>query len=125
MVAEVLSFQDRKDNPFYLQRIRSAMNVWRRGLGPMPEAYVKLHEKAAWEDMDRFAKEHGLRIIATEMIPQGWMDGMKVLRLVCDDRLGSVCAFRWSDSGGGTWVQECPSGGTKLMEKSPLAPGFL
>lgn len=104
--------------------LKEQMKIWRLGVIPLPPAYIALHEQAARADRDRFLTKRGLFFLLDErLVEQGWMDGMKVLQLVVvDDAAGTLRTFLWSDSGNGSWFEKTPSGGSTLIEISPLSP---
>lgn len=106
--------------------IKSAMNLWRLGITPMPPEYITIHREAAEKSLPKMAAMHGLRVLHTEMVSDGWYDGMRVLRAVCEDQTGKFHDMRWSDSNGGSWFEKFQSGGQALVEFTPDdRPGHL
>ena len=122
-----------------ISKIKTDLSAWRAGFAPFPQEYVTLHLDAAKADLDRLLAGQAARLVATQVVGDGWLDGFKVLRVVAEDRSGSTASagaavaedrngfrdFRWSDSNGGSWFEKQPSGGSSLIEKAPTAPGYL
>tara|TARA_R110000868_G_scaffold120924_1_gene320938 strand:+ start:257 stop:586 length:330 start_codon:yes stop_codon:yes gene_type:complete len=107
-----------------ISKIKTDLSAWRAGFAPFPQEYVTLHLDAAKADLDRLLAGQAARLVATQVVGDGWLDGFKVLRVVAEDRNG-FRDFRWSDSNGGSWFEKQPSGGSSLIEKAPTAPGYL
>ena len=99
-----------------IEKLRADMAAYRTGEA-LPMEYRTLHERVARHQLQWFAKEQKVRVIATEMIHDGWVDGMQVLRVVAEDRVGILRDYRWSDANGGSWFEQLPSGGQRLVHK--------
>lgn len=108
-----------------MSNLKQQMNYYRAGFAPLPVDYIKLHETAARDSLADLCDKHGLRTLATEMTSDGWCDGMRVLRAVCEDRCGKFHDMRWSDSNGGSWFEKYPSGGAGLVWIPDNHPGHM
>jgi len=91
--------------------LKNKMNMWRHGHTEFPKEYISFHYKLAKasklspEFQDRF------EIYRSTMESDGWMDAMKVMTLVVEERkTHKFYRLRWHDGGQG-WMKECPSGG--------------
>lgn len=106
--------------------LKSAMNMWRNGFGPLPTEYITTHRRAAESSIPEMLAKLGFdRVIFTEMVSDGWGDGMRTLRVVCEDRLDALHDMRWSDANGGSWFKKCPSGGQALEFTPADRPGYI
>lgn len=109
-----------------MKGLKEQMRRWRLGLeATIPQEYIDLHREAAEKSLPSLCVSHGLRPIATEMVSDGWMDGMTCLRAICEDRLGKLHDMRWSDANGGSWFEKHPSGGAGLVWIPDARPGRL
>lgn len=111
--------------PGYIHDLSDQMRLFRLGLVALPADYVELHRLAANKDLPRFAAKNGLRVLATEMVSSGDMDGMHVMRVVAEDQTGKLHDVRYSDANGGSWFRRHESGGYSLIEMADGAPGHL
>jgi valyl-tRNA synthetase len=110
-----------------IKQIKRDMNMWRMGFGCLPTDYIALHEEVAREDAERFAKSRGVIIGVTNMISDGWMDGMRVLQLECQGDDGKDVFYTWNTANGGSWFESSRRGsaGGGLVECPACAPGHL
>lgn len=105
-------------NPLTVNRteIRKDMNMWRKGLAPLPRSYIYLHEFYAVDNLPELEAHENVRVLFTELTDDGWFDGFKRLRVVAEDRkTHALRDFHWSDSNGGSWFEKCPTGGSGLV----------
>jgi hypothetical protein len=106
-------------------QIKTEMNKYRMGMRNLPNEYIDIHQMSARIDTSHLLQATGMRKLAEEMISDGWIDGMKVLRLICEDRRGQIHDIRWSDANGGSWFEKLPSGGQVLVLEPLDKPGYL
>ena len=59
--------------------IAREMNLWRKGLTWMPDSYIEFHQKLAMNRLDTLSKIGDFKVLRTELKPDGWMDGMKII----------------------------------------------
>jgi hypothetical protein len=107
-----------------IKEVKKGMRFFRMG-GSLPQSYVELHKQYALADVDRLLQKYDLTLIKSEMVNDGWMDGMKVLRLIVEQKNKGFKEIRWSDCNGGCWFEKTPSGGQSLMEIPENQPGRL
>lgn len=108
-----------------MDALKRDMRLYRMGLAPLPQSYIALHHDAAYASISVLCLKLGLRVIATEMVNDGWMDGMRVVRAICEDRNGDLRDMRWSDSSGGAWYERKKSGGQSIAFIPDNRPGYL
>jgi hypothetical protein len=108
------------------EQLKIEMKNWRAGFRDLPKEYIELHQFSARISLPKMAEAHGLRVLHTEMVSDGWFDGMKVLRAITEDRNGVLRDIRWSDANGGSWFEKSASGGQSLVNFIPDdRPGHL
>jgi len=109
-----------------LDVVRRQMNQYRLGMIRLPNDYIYLHEQAARASLSDMIKKLGLKRCITTLIENdGWMDGMKIVRAICEDNLGNLRDMRWSDANGGSWFERSASGGQCLAFVPKDRPGHL
>lgn len=104
--------------------IKAQMRLFRMDMAPLPAAYIDLHQFSARISLPKLAEAEGFRVLHTEMTSDGWCDGMKVLRAVCEDKSGKLRDIRWSDSNGGSWFEKLESG-QALLNIPDDRPGHM
>jgi hypothetical protein len=104
------------------KKIASKMKAWRAGFERLRNTgYIEYHERAARDLLPTLASEYRLRIHSTEMVSDGWLDGMRVLSAVVETKSGALLKLKWHDSHGcGSWMKRCPSGGHSTLFDSDL-----
>jgi len=108
------------------QQIKNQMVLYRLGAIPLPKEYIELHQFSARISLPKMAEVHGLRVLHTEMVKDGWCDGMQVLRAICEDMNGVLRDIRWSDANGGSWFEKTASGGQAIVSYTPEdRPGYM
>ena len=95
--------------------LKEKMSAYRKGLSGLPPEYVGLHMSYALQTMPEMLETCGLRKLMTETVTDGWIDSMRVLRVVCEDSKGRLRDVRWSDDNGGSWFERLGSGGQALL----------
>jgi len=109
-----------------MSTLKQQMKMYRLGFTGLPREYISVHETAARDSLDEMMKKTNLtRCLTTEMTSDGWCDGMKVLRAVCEDARGNLHDMRWSDSNGGSWFEKFESGGAGLAFIPTNRPGYF
>ena len=103
--------------------LRRSMKIYRKDLIPLPTRYIELHREAAEATLTELTQRFGLRVLTTEMVSDGWFDGMKVLRVIAEDRAGKLRDVRWSDANGGSWFEQRE--GQSLLWVPDDRPGFM
>jgi hypothetical protein len=99
MMNEQLDYESR----FRFIDLKAEMNLWRKGLTSLPTTYINLHEQAARASFTELAEVFGLKVRFSEMVSEGWGDGMKVLRVIAETADGEVRSLKWSTANGGSW----------------------
>ena len=79
------------------EAVSAEMGRWRNGLVAFPQSYVKFHRGLA----ERYVEEH-LKLVyivhATKMESDGWMDGMRALTVIAENRdNGKLVKLQWND----------------------------
>jgi hypothetical protein len=95
------------------KEIQGEMDLWRMGLGGIPESYIQFNKKIALADLPDFAKANNLRVWGTKMTFDGWLDGMKFLSAVVEDGDGELFKIKFTDEQ--TWFKLTPGSGSSLM----------
>ena len=109
-----------------LEKMRADMRLYRLGVAPLPEQYIVMHEWAARLDVSRLLDSMNRRLIEMRLVKDGCLDGMRVLRVICEDMdTMQLHDVRWSDANGGSWFEHMSGSRQLLIEKSPRAPGFF
>lgn len=96
----------------FLSECEPAMKRWRAGMTGLPSAYVDGHESFARTDLERVAA-NGWRVHSAEMVPDGWLDGMRFIAAVVESPRGELLKIKWSDCG--KWYAHSDSGGWFLL----------
>ncbi len=107
-----------------VDRVKQLMNLYRMGEIALPREYVAAHYQAALASLADIT-DMGYRILFQELVDDGWMDGMQVLRLVVEDKQNKLKDIRYSDDNGGSWFEKYPGGGQGLIKKASAGPGHL
>jgi hypothetical protein len=107
-------------DPVMVQNAADEMTVFRMTAWGVPKVYIGMHEYAARSDMPRMIESKGLKVLYTEMLPDGWFDGMMVLRIVAENKNHELFDIRWSDANYGNWFVKNPAGGQSLYDQVPL-----
>lgn len=96
--------------------IKRQMNEWRRGMTiPVPTAYVTFHKSLAYDEL-RVIQDNGFEIHNQGIKSDGWMDGMRVVWAIVEDReTGSLFKIHWHD-GNQEFFVSMPAGGSILFD---------
>lgn len=105
--------------------LRNKMKMYRLGTIALPQEYIDLHQLSARIGKNELTQRLGVRVLAEEMVTDGWIDGMQVLRYICEDFNGKLRDIRWSDANGGSWFEKLASGGQTLLFSPTDKPGYL
>jgi hypothetical protein len=96
------------------KELKPAMTRWRHGLQGIPQEYIAYHRGLAEQELVDMAAKYSLRAVhASELVYDGWLDGMKVLQAIVETNNGKLHKLKWHDGGpnfmmaakGGGWVQ--------------------
>jgi len=79
------------------ESIKSKMALWREGFCDMPSEYVEFHKELAEMALKVLVSEHGLTVHNSFMKGDGWLDGMKALHVVVEERSGRLVKLSWHD----------------------------
>lgn len=102
------------------------MNTYRSKGGKIPDLYIEVHRMFAHSNIQLLLKTYNYRMIAHEMINDGYPDGMKVLRIICEDIRHRLHDIRWSDANGGCYMKYGSDSGCQTLLKLKVEnPGFL
>ena len=96
--------------------IRRVMNLWRKGLGEMPESYIAWQLELAQAERARLEREFGLAVLRERLVAGGDSDGMREAEVVAETRSGRLLKLRWCDSNQGFMV-DTGHGQTALFPK--------
>lgn len=77
--------------------IKGQMHLWREGVVPLPKDYILFHKDLAERALDTLVKDHGLTLHRKYEADQGWMDGMKVVFAVVEEKSGRLVKLSWHD----------------------------
>lgn len=102
--------------------LKRPMNLWREGFAEMPSAYIEFHKEIATDVLNALVAEYGIRVIETTLRDAGWMDGMKEVNVVVEDRRGNVHRLVYCDANQGFMVR-CKSGGSASFTPKRLFNG--
>ena len=102
------------------KEIQGEMDLWRMGLGRIPESYIQFNRTVALADLPDFAKANGLTVWGTKMTFDGWMDGMMFLSAVVEDGDGEIFKIKFTDWQ--TWFKLTPGSGSSLMADRRIKP---
>jgi hypothetical protein len=94
--------------------ISSEMKLWRLGMGSI-ESYVEFHLDLAKKRLRTLVDNYGLEVHSAKVGFDGWGDGMRVLTVVVETRMGELKKLKWMDSNQDFGVVE--HGTVALFEK--------
>lgn len=80
------------------EEIEKEMRVYRSGYSMLPQSYIDFHKELAENDLPKMAEKHEWKVHATEMVDDGWLEGMEVLQAIVEDKDGNLIKIRWFDS---------------------------
>tara|TARA_Y100000310_G_scaffold329473_1_gene399397 strand:+ start:514 stop:900 length:387 start_codon:yes stop_codon:yes gene_type:complete len=98
----------------YWSEIADEMDLWRMGAIGLPASYIAYKKKKAEEDLPGFAAKNGFKIWGTEMVYDGWMDGMKFLAAVVEGKhptTGEKGLFKIKFADNERWYHDYPGHG--------------
>ena len=96
--------------------INSEMNFWRKGFVAFPSSYIEYHEELAREALENLRLTHMIRVVEIKLERDGWMDGMKVLKVIIETRSGKLEKIIWRDSHSkGNFMMKQESGGQVMI----------
>jgi hypothetical protein len=78
--------------------IGEQMVLWRNDLISFPQDYIEFHKDLAEKRLGTLVTDYSLTILKTEMVDDGWLDGMKVLRVVAETKPKNLIDMRWCDA---------------------------
>ncbi len=102
-----------------LPHMKKKMEAYRAGARSIPATYIDYHKSVAENELLSLAAAHNLRVHSTELIDDGWFDGMRVLRAVVETPKGSLLSLKYSD-GNCSFMLRCPSGGHSFLGEKDL-----
>lgn len=101
------------------KNIATKMDSWRSGFVPMPLEYIIWHEDLAATVLEQLKNDHGIIVHSTQMLDDGWLDGMKSLHAVIETKSGKLMKLKYSDSNQG-FMQVYQSGGAGSIHPKDL-----
>jgi len=101
------------------KEIARQMDAWRAGSAPLPQSYVRWNRKKAEARLEALCEDHRLQVHSTEMIDDGWFDGMQVLRAIIETTRGQLLSLKWNDSNQ-DFMRRCESGGHAALHDQDL-----
>jgi hypothetical protein len=84
--------------------VKQSMDNWRLAgcWADVPADYQAWQAQLASEELDRIASVHGLEIMNDpRILDEGWMDGMKVMRVTVLTRRQNQVVLEWCDANQG------------------------
>jgi hypothetical protein len=78
--------------------LNKLMKLWRMELIPMPQEYIAFHKTLAENRLEAHKETFRIRVLYTEMVSDGWYDGMMGLRAVVETPSGNIKDLRYCDS---------------------------
>lgn len=85
----------RKSLPAHICR---KIEAWRNGFTSMPQEYIDWHRGIAEIRLEELSKKFAIRVHSTEMISDGWLDGMRTLRAIVETKSGNLLDLKYNDS---------------------------
>lgn len=79
------------------ESIDKKMRLWRMDLCCMPEEYIEFHANLAKPTLDALVAEHRLKVHRTYMESDGWLDGMRALHAIVEEKSGRLVKLSWHD----------------------------
>ena len=84
----------RKETPADIKR---ELKYWRLGACAL-DKYITWHKELAEERIDYLKRHYGLKVHNSNMVSDGWFDGMRVLQLIVETSTGALMKLKWMDS---------------------------
>lgn len=104
--------------------IANDMNNWRAGWACMPREYIKFHASVALQEWRRIRAKYSVKqLVDPRLVPDGWMDGMRVIEVLCERSDGEPLTLRWSDGSQKFLLYKLNAGGGSLWE-SEISPAI-
>jgi hypothetical protein len=100
------------------KRIEEEMKVWRGGFSSLPSSYITFHMELAQSRLEVLKKNYGIKVHATDMISDGWGDGMQVRQAIIETKSGELRKLKWMDANQDFGVQKI---GTSMLFEKDLA----
>ena len=85
------------------------------------QGYVSAHEGLARARLEVLKVSHGIKVHSTEIVNEGWGDGMKVLQAVIELKSGKLMKLQWMDSNQDFGKKYENHGGVGMLFASDLA----
>ena len=98
-------------------RIKNEMKLFRLGIESIPDSYVGFHQALAREQIEKL-KEQGYRVHNIYMEFDGWMDGMRVLYAIIENRKDNLIKIKWNDSNQEFFACHVECGGSSPLRLS-------
>ena len=92
--------------------VKFDMELWRMGEGSA-DSYIAWNRGLAETDLRFFSEANDLKVWGSEMVYDGWLDGIKFLSAIVEDSDGNIRRIKWSDNQ--SWYEKTESGGWGLM----------
>lgn len=90
--------------------IRSQMVAWREGFASFPKDYIDFHKTLAENALDLLKHSEQVTVHRVYVASDGWMDGMRVVYAIIEERSGRLVKLSWHDGnqeffehGAGSW----------------------
>tara|TARA_R110000824_G_scaffold27426_15_gene93294 strand:- start:2534 stop:2932 length:399 start_codon:yes stop_codon:yes gene_type:complete len=99
--------------------IACKMQLWREGFGPMPVDYIRFNRDLADVEWSRIAQKYNLTLISRALVPDGWMDGMRIREVHASRADGEEITLRWID-GSQCFFLSIPHAGSGALWESDL-----
>jgi hypothetical protein len=77
--------------------MRNVMNFYRKGLIPVPDAYVTYHVLQAKKELELLQAQYGFEILRKRMVNSGWFDGMRETEVIIETKAGKLLRLRYND----------------------------
>jgi len=97
--------------------IAEAMDGWRAGSGGLPASYIDFHEALAKRAVEELRPAYVIHNAG--MAPDGWMDGMRTLTVIAENRdTGELVKLQWNDGSQSFFVKLPKHGGSVPLSAS-------
>ena len=97
------------------------MQLWRAGFGSLPADYIRFNRDLADVEWSRIAQKYSLTLIGRALVPDGWMDGMRVREVRASRADGAEITLHWID-GSQCFFIVIPNAGKGVLCGADLCP---